>query len=218
MLASVNLKKGGPVAWTLLALFIPFALLVWLHRSHRQIGQLSQQRGSGPRRISPWWVSSFTIITTILLVGALLLVSFRGGSRASNDSQAAWGDAIVILDDAVGDPEISRELGNNLAWLLGYVSQNPPVERVEAQPASTGLAWLLPALFGSIAVTGAVYIVHLFQQIEALAALVDIDRDKTLMQVMAALSCLLFYPLVAVVVYRVQEFINQAIDAPLVRA
>ena len=218
MPVGVNLKKGGPVAWTLLALFVPFALLVWLHRSHRQISQLGRRPDGGQRRISPWWVSSFTIITCLLLIGVLLLLSLRGNNRASDASQVAWGEAIAILDDAVGDPEISRELGNNLAWLLGYVSQNPPVERIEVQPAAIGLAWLLLAASGSIAVAGAAYIVHLFQQIEALAALVDLDRDKTLMQLMAALSCLLFYPLVAVVVYRAQEFINQAIDVRAARA
>ena len=76
---TVDLKQRGPVAWTLIALLVPFGLLIWFHKSRRQIDHLNQEAGRPQRLMSPWWLTGPAIaitalaflLITILIVGAV---------------------------------------------------------------------------------------------------------------------------------------------------
>ncbi len=63
--------------WTLLSLFVPFAILVWFCRTNRQINHLNKIRGNDCRVMTPWWL---TILAVVFSLAFVIVILDRSGT------------------------------------------------------------------------------------------------------------------------------------------
>ena len=68
----VRLEPDGALKWTLLSLFVPFAILVWFYRTNRQINYLNKIRGNDCRVMTPWWLSILAVVFSLAFVIIIL--------------------------------------------------------------------------------------------------------------------------------------------------
>lgn len=197
--SQVSLKPRGPVAWTLISLLVPFGILVWLHKSRRQIDFINQSAGRPQRLISPWWLTG----PILALFGFLLVVLVV---------------ALVINSGTVDDPvpadstsEVTSDLGDSTVGggLDGLAADTDDDGDDAAVTALFGLFTLLTFVIGVGMLVA--WIIYLLKHIDGVVALAGTNDDKTLLLVMGLLGALVFSPLLVFVVYKSQEILNQAI-------
>lgn len=224
IISQVDLKQRGPVAWTLISLLVPFGMLVWLHKSQRQINFLNQEAGRPQRLISPWWVTGPTLLTI-----GLLAILFSLTWSNSSDAALAQADTTVPVAESVIDPppvlpdEDFDPFGPDDSIIpydpvvsdpVGFGSDlsNQGEDPGDANAAlALGALLIILALFLVAIGVLIVYIIYLVKHVDGVVALAGTNDDKTVLLVMAILGVLVFGPLIAFVVYKSQEIINQAI-------
>ena len=200
---AVDLKRRGPVAWTVITLLVPFGILYWLHKSKRQIEYLSQQVGRPQRLLNPWWLTGVAILNLLLAV-ALVVVVFAQ-SDINNSSSASPSSSTTGLTSTVAPADTSATTSP-----ANYIDG----DELDGDELGSFLAYIL-LLLGVVAASMAfvvLYVIYLIKHVDGVVALAGTNEDKTLLLVMAILSAVLIQALIAVVVYKSQEIINQAID------
>lgn len=90
MAQRVEFKTRSPVVWTALSALVPFALLVWFHKTNRQLNRLNQRRGHGRRILNPWWLTAPTLAMTALAVAAIVSFLAAGADPAMTADSGRW--------------------------------------------------------------------------------------------------------------------------------
>lgn len=192
----VDLKQRGPVAWTLISILVPFGLLFWLHKSCRQINFLNREAGRPQRLISPWWVSGPVLAMVALLLGLIAFVYSVGPieERSTDPThELTVGDqleSVVYQEDVSADDNTDDEISP--AVLLGIL-------------LSYGLTLLVSIFYIVMA------IIYLLKHVDGVVSLGGLEDDKAALLVMGILGLVVFGPLIAYVVYKSQDEINQAL-------
>ena len=202
---AVDLKRRSPVAWTVITLLVPFGILYWLHKSNRQIEHLSQQVGRPQRLLNPWWLTGVAILNLFLAV-AFLVVLFASSNNTNNLPSASPSSSTTGLTSTVAPADPSA------TTLLADYSDDSEWDSDDFDNLSPYFLLPLLGLFVTSVAFVALYIIYLIKHVDGVVALAGTNEDKTLLLVMAILSAFLVQVLIAVVVYKSQEIINQAID------
>ena len=192
MAEPTELKQRNSIAWTILSALVPFALLVWFHKTNRQINRLNQARGHDRQVLNPWWLTGPTLLMTAL--AAAFVVSWLSSGV----------DLLVIIPGGGSGSSLAGQAVDSGSWIDG----RQLIESI-SQSGWT-LIWLAATAVVGLAAAAA-YIIYLLQQIEAVATLGGTGQDKTLMVIMAILSLVSVAYLVLYVVYKSQEIINRAV-------
>ncbi len=202
---AVDLKRRDPVAWTVITLLVPFGILYWLHKSNKQIEHLSQQVGRPQRLLNPWWLTGVVILSLFFAVG-FLVVALTSSNNTNNLPSASPSSSTTGLTSTVVPADTSATTS-----LADYIDDS---ELDDSDLDNLSAYALLPLLGLMVTVVAfvALYVIYLIKHVDGVVALAGTDEDKTLLLVMAILGALLVQGLVAVVVYKSQEIINQAID------
>ena len=220
----VDLKQRGPVAWTLISLLVPFGLLIWFHRTRRQIDFLNQEAGRPQRLMNPWWLTGPLLALTGLVLLILIIVLIAAASSSASASQSGLDSQRLAehnlthdtppVDDFGFDDEPDLYDDPSLLTSLSDDYSFDTEDEGEEFSVWGGLALALVYLLFTIGYIGYIVllIIYLLKHVDGVTVLPGGAEDKTLLMVMAILGVVVLQPLIAFVVYKSQEIINRALD------
>lgn len=215
--AQVDLKKRGPVAWTFISLLVPFGILFWFHKTRRQIDFLNSEADRPQRLMNPWWITG-PILALLGLLLALVLFAITTDTDGEQVQVDYLGSTAIEtpstpsgLDDAGGAGSTSAAY--TLDDLVGVESATIEADEDDVSALFVVVGLALYLLFFAVAVGYlVVFIIYLVKHTDGVVALAGTNEDKALLLVMGILGAVVFTPLIAVVVYKSQEIINQALS------